>query len=118
MQGAGVNTPDAALVAAWTAGFKVLKQMPKVAMFVVGTKSVAVASGTPAGRPAEVRPGETVNTLGDAPNEQARLARLLTSLGMSGARAHHHGRYFETAFLAASTLFATPLAIASYFSTT
>ena len=44
--GAGVNTPEAALVAAITAGLDGELHMPNDLMFVIGTKSVTVAKST------------------------------------------------------------------------
>ena len=64
--GAGVNTPDAAVVAACTAGFAGDMHIPNDAMFVSGTKSVTVASGAGGGELAAMcgGPGITVSTDG------------------------------------------------------
>jgi hypothetical protein len=67
--GAGVNTPEALEVAVITAGFVGELHIPKVLMFVIGTKSLIVASST-AGAGAEATwggPGTTVSSDGVVP---------------------------------------------------
>src|SRR5579859_4913985 len=67
--GAGVNTPDAAEVAAMTAGFEGELHIPNDAMFVSGTKSLIVARRT-AGAGAVATcggPGITVSAAGVVP---------------------------------------------------
>lgn len=65
-QGAGVNTPNAALVAAITAGLAGEEHIPNVGMFVNGTKSVTAANGAGA-RASCGGPGVVVSTDGAAP---------------------------------------------------
>jgi len=65
MQGAGVNTPIAAAVAAATIGFAAQEQRPKGITFTNGMWSMTVATGVPAWTK---RMGSTLNTLGAAPN--------------------------------------------------
>jgi hypothetical protein len=62
MHDAGVNTPEAALVAAATAGLDSDLHIPNVRMFVSGTKSLITAKRTAdTGRRGDVRrPGEHV----------------------------------------------------------
>ena len=64
--GAGVNTPDAALVAAITAGLAGEKHIPNVGMFVNGTKSVTAARGTGASASCG-GPGVMLSTAGATP---------------------------------------------------
>ena len=45
MHGCGVNTPNAAAVAAATCGFAGLMHMPNEEMFAIGLKSMIVAAG-------------------------------------------------------------------------
>ncbi len=66
MQGIGVNTPNAAAVAAATVGLAMLMHIPNGTIFTMGAKSMTVAAGifehvTPV-------TGSTVRVLGAAPN--------------------------------------------------
>src|SRR5438067_3794652 len=48
MQGIGVNTPNAAAVAAATMGFAMDMHTPNGGMFAIGMQSIMVAAGVPA----------------------------------------------------------------------
>jgi hypothetical protein len=75
-QGAGVGTPDAAVVAEATSGFASDWHIPKVGMFISGAKSMMV----PAGAPHRVRlVGSTFRVLGETPNEHIIMAPDTTS---------------------------------------
>src|SRR5579859_6574700 len=83
-QGAGVNTPEAAEVAAITAGLVGELHMPNVLIFVSGTKSVITASSTGGAGVAATcgGPGTTVRTDGAAPMSHAICAPLATRMAM------------------------------------
>ena len=77
--GAGVNTPDAAAVAAITAGFEAEEHMPKGMMFTSGLLSMMFASGVWV----SVRfAGNTTSELGAAPKLHCRVAPMHTCNGM------------------------------------
>jgi hypothetical protein len=81
MQGCGVNTPKAAVVAAATCGFIGVEHMPNGMMLTIGLKSWIVASGWLS---TFVRlSGKTVKVDGDEPNEHINFAPLTTCKGMS-----------------------------------
>jgi hypothetical protein len=81
MHGCGVNTPNAADVAAITCGFVGAMHIPNGAMFIIGTWSMIVAAGWP---PIVTKlVGMTVRVDGAAPNEHVNAAPLLTSGGMA-----------------------------------
>ena len=80
--GAGVNTPDAAAVAAWTAGFAGLVHIPKELMFTPTAKSWIVAIFI-AGVPMAAGLGTTVRAEGDIPKEQASIAPVTTGTVMN-----------------------------------
>ncbi len=67
MQGMGVKTPKAAMVAARTMGLAILVQEAKGLMFTNGLKSMMLAMGPPA--PITRLVGRTVKTEGAIPNE-------------------------------------------------
>jgi hypothetical protein len=71
--GAGVNTPNAAVVAACTAGFASDLHIPNDLMFVSGTKSLIVASCAGGGATVTswVGSGTTVSGDGTVPIVQA-----------------------------------------------
>ncbi len=74
-QGIGVNAPNAAVVAAWTAGLDNDEHMPKGRMFTNGLLSMMFASGVPV----VVRfTGNTCSTLGAAPKLHFKTAPMQT----------------------------------------
>jgi hypothetical protein len=79
--GCGVNTPNAAAVAAATCGLARLRHMPNEAMFAIGAKSMMFAAGISE----QVTPvtGKTVSVEGATPNEHMRTAPETTWTGMS-----------------------------------
>jgi hypothetical protein len=81
-QGAGVNTPEAAEVAAITAGFVGELHIPNVGIFVSGTKSAIVASGTGGAGAAAAcgGPGMRVSTDGMVPKSHAIWAPSATKI--------------------------------------
>ena len=74
--GAGVKTPDAALVAAITAGFVGAEHMPKVGMFTIGLLSMMLATGAPE---LIILSGRTASDAGATPKEQLIMAPATTS---------------------------------------
>jgi hypothetical protein len=77
IQGIGVSTPMAALVAAATVGFASEMHMPKGAMFAIGRLSRMLAAGIP---PAITRfLGNTIRELGATPKLHIIIAPLHTS---------------------------------------
>jgi hypothetical protein len=76
MQGCGVSTPSAALVAAATCGFDGVEHMPKGMMLTIGAKSWIVASGWLS--TFVRRAGNTVKVDGDVPNVHIICAPLTT----------------------------------------
>ena len=78
IQGAGVNvkTPKAAAVAAAvalaTAGLDIVEHIPKVIIFIIGTKSIMDPTGNPVARTLAV--GRTIKDDGAAPHEQVHIA--------------------------------------------
>lgn len=81
MQGMGVSTPRAAVVAAATVGLAREVHMPKGRMFTMGAKSIMLAaSGPPAivGAPF----GITINELGATPKEHCNVAPITTCIPM------------------------------------
>ncbi len=67
MQGCGVNTPNAAAVAAATIGLLGVMHIPNGMMFFMGMKSMMVAAGW---KPESTRfSGVTINVEGAMPNE-------------------------------------------------
>jgi hypothetical protein len=65
--GIGVNTPNAAVVAAATVGFESVEHIPNDAMLSIGTKSIIVAAGIPQTKNGTL--GRTTSGHGAAPNE-------------------------------------------------
>jgi len=80
IQGWGVNTPNAAEVAAITCGLLGDMHMPKGATFFIGAKSIVVAAGTLF--VATRFSGVTVNVLGAAPKLHISVAPEYTCDGM------------------------------------
>lgn len=78
MHGCGVNTPNAAAVAAMTWGFAGLRHSPNGAMLAPGAESVIVAAGIPDAVTRLV--GGTVSGDGVAPNEHLTVAPF-TAMG-------------------------------------
>jgi hypothetical protein len=77
--GCGVNTPNAAAVAAATAGFASDEHMPKGMMFTSGLLSMMFASGVCV----KVRlTGNTTSELGAAPKLHFNVAPMHTCNGM------------------------------------
>jgi len=76
--GAGVKIPDAAVVAACTAGLAGLVHMPNVDRFVPVATSVCTATAE-AGDPAATGPGGTVSTDGVVPKEHRTAAPFTTN---------------------------------------
>src|ERR1043166_6840715 len=77
--GCGVRTPEAAAVAAATAGFEALEHIPKGGMFLMGMLSRIVAPGVPA---SNWFSGVTTRALGAAPKLHVIIAPAVTSFGM------------------------------------
>jgi hypothetical protein len=50
IQGCGVNTPNAAAVAAATCGFAILEHIPQLEILTLGAKSIIVATGFPSAK--------------------------------------------------------------------
>jgi hypothetical protein len=75
--GIGVSTPRAAAVALATSGLAMDIHIPKVGMFVIGTKSLMLPAGIPA---ALTICGVGMNAAGAAPNVQAIMAPETTML--------------------------------------
>ena len=76
IHGIGVNTPNAAAVAAATMGLAMLLHMPKVGMFTNGIWSIKFAAGMLL---VSVRlTGNTFNTVGAAPKLHCNVAPLQT----------------------------------------
>jgi hypothetical protein len=78
-QGAGVNTPNAADVAAITAGFDAAEHMPNGMMFTNGTLSMMFASGVWVSTRFF---GNTASVLGAAPKLHFNIAPIHTCNGM------------------------------------
>ena len=79
MQGIGVKTPRAAAVAAATAGLAIDMHIPKVGMFVMGTKSMMFAAGVVA---LTLLTGNTLSAEGAIPNEHIITAPAVTWVGI------------------------------------
>ena len=81
-QGAGVNTPMAADVAAITAGLEGAKHMPKGAIFTMGRWSMMVAAGMFSTFTRFW--GKTTRVDGAAPKEHCRVAPMTTCCDIVG----------------------------------
>jgi hypothetical protein len=79
-QGMGVSTPNAAAVAAATAGLASELQTPKGVMFTMGTWSMMLAAGGPSHITLFL--GRTTSGAGAAPKLQVIIAPIETWLGM------------------------------------
>ena len=77
MHGIGVNTPNAAAVAAATAGFVIVMHIPNGFIFSKGTKSLIVAIGNPEIKTLFV--GSVQSTDGATPNEHLKQAPQTTT---------------------------------------
>lgn len=76
IHGCGVNTPDAADVAAATVGFANDKHIPNGMIFFIGTKSMILAAGC---EPDNTRfSGVTIKVEGATPNVHIKVAPLTT----------------------------------------
>ena len=80
MQGCGVSTPRAAVVAAATCGLLRVVHMPKGRIFFIGTESWMLAAGK--FDPLTIFSGVTISVDGATPNVQAHIAPLTTSGGI------------------------------------
>jgi len=80
MQGMGVKTPNAAAVADATSGFAMDMHIPKDGMFVMGTQSMMLASGTCVVFTRCI--GRTMKLAGATPKVHIRVAPLQTCCGM------------------------------------
>jgi|SRR5678815_4131947 hypothetical protein len=81
MQGCGVSTPSAALVAAATCGLAKLVHKPNGMMFTMGTWSMMVAPGCPL---VEIwLLGSTIRDDGDVPKEHANWAPFTVCSGIA-----------------------------------
>jgi hypothetical protein len=76
MQGIGVKTPKAAVVAAATVGLAGQVHIPKGMILTMGTWSIMLASGTWLVMTRFV--GKTINELGAIPKEQIIVAPMQT----------------------------------------
>jgi predicted DNA repair protein MutK len=81
MHGCGVNTPNAAAVAAATCGFAGLMHMPNEAMFAIGAKSMMFAAGI--FEQFTRFAGNTVSVEGATPKLQVRTAPETTCTGIA-----------------------------------
>ena len=79
MQGMGVSTPEAAVVAVATVGLVREEHMPKVGMFTIGTWSMIVAAGVGA---LTRLAGRTMSEQGAAPKLHCNMAPMTTCCGM------------------------------------
>lgn len=79
-QGIGVNTPNAAAVAAATSGFEGDEHIPKVGMFTIGLLSIILAAGILL--VITLLAGNTTNGAGATPNEQVIIAPIHTCSGI------------------------------------
>jgi hypothetical protein len=77
--GWGVSTPNAAVVAAATAGFARLTHIPKLGMLVPGAKSMMVQAGAVA----TTGPGVALMTDGNVPIEHFSCAPVVTLNGIA-----------------------------------
>ena len=83
MQGAGLNTPSLAAVAAATVGFDIVPHIPNVGMLTMGAKAWMLAAGVSqvTGVPIGITARGTGT--GGIANEHVIIAPLLTSGGMA-----------------------------------
>lgn len=72
IQGIGVSTPNAAVVALATVGFERLLHIPKVGMLIMGVTSVITPIGRPPVKTQGV--GRGLNGTGAAPKEHCKVA--------------------------------------------
>lgn len=86
IQGAGVNAPNFAAVAAATTGFESVIHIPNGMMFFMGTKSIIVAAGSLL--PATKFSGVTVNVLGATPKLHISIAPDTTCCGIFASPRH------------------------------
>ncbi len=77
IQGCGVNTPSAAVVAAATCGLASEEQTPKGITFFIGMLSMIIAADLPVAL--TIFSGVTVNELGAAPKEHCSIAPIQTN---------------------------------------
>jgi len=75
IQGIGVNTPNAAAVAAATSGFAMELHIPNGNTFTIGLPSIMFAAGTPV---IVLFTGSTINEDGAAPKLHCRFAPIHT----------------------------------------
>jgi hypothetical protein len=80
MQGIGVNTPRAAVVAEATAGLAIEMHMPNGRIFTIGMKSIILAGDMPP--TFAILVGKTTRLLGAMPKLHVSMAPLTTCLGM------------------------------------
>lgn len=82
-QGAGLNTPSLAAVAAATAGLDIVPHIPNVGMLTIGANAWMLAAGV--SQVTGVPMGTTASGTGTGgiANEQVIIAPLLTSGGMT-----------------------------------
>jgi hypothetical protein len=82
IQGIGVKTPAAAVVAAATSGLEGALHIPKVGMFTVGALSMMVAARVCA---MTLFCGRTIRELGAAPKLHCSVAPMHTSKGIANS---------------------------------